>query len=79
MCLLVTQSCVTLCDPIDCSLPASSVHGILQARKLEWKKKKRKLEWEPFSSLGDVPNPEFEPRSLALKVDSLPSGPTGKS
>ena len=28
--------CLTLCDPMDCSLPASSVHGILQARTLEW-------------------------------------------
>ena len=30
------QSCLTLCDPRDCSLPGSSVHGILQARILEW-------------------------------------------
>ena len=30
------QSCLTLCDPMDCSLPGSSVHGILQARTLEW-------------------------------------------
>ena len=30
------QSCLTLCDPMDCSLPGSSVHGILQARILEW-------------------------------------------
>ena len=30
--VLVTQSCLTLCDPMDCSLPGSSVHGILQAR-----------------------------------------------
>ena len=34
--LKVTQSCPTLCDPMDCSLPGSSVHGILQARILEW-------------------------------------------
>ena len=33
---LVTQSCPTLCDPMDCGLPGSSVHGILQARILEW-------------------------------------------
>ena len=33
---LVTQSCPTLCDPMDCSLPGSSVHGIFQARILEW-------------------------------------------
>ena len=32
----VTQSCPTLCDPMDCSLPGSSVHGILQERILEW-------------------------------------------
>ena len=33
---LVTQSCPTLSDPVDCSPPGSSVHGILQARVLEW-------------------------------------------
>ena len=33
---LVAQSCPTLCDPMDCSQPGSSVHGILQARILEW-------------------------------------------
>ena len=33
--MLVTQSCQTLCDPMDCSPPGSSVHGILQARILE--------------------------------------------
>jgi len=32
----VTQSCPTLCDPMDCSLPGFSVHGIFQARVLEW-------------------------------------------
>ena len=32
----VTQSCPTLCDPMDCSLPGSSVHGILQAGGPEW-------------------------------------------
>ena len=32
----VTQSCPTLCDPMDCSLPGSSVHGIFQAIVLEW-------------------------------------------
>ena len=34
--MLVTQSCPTLCHSLDCSLPGSSVHGILQARILEW-------------------------------------------
>ena len=32
----VAQSCLTLRDPVDCSLPGSSVHGIFQARVLEW-------------------------------------------
>ena len=32
----VAQSCLTLCDPMDCSLPGSPIHGIFQARVLEW-------------------------------------------
>ena len=32
----VAQSCPTLSDPVDCSLPGSSIHGIFQARVLEW-------------------------------------------
>ena len=32
----VAQSCPTLCDPMDCTLPGSSVHGIFQARVMEW-------------------------------------------
>ena len=35
MLMLVAQLCLTLCDPMDCSSPSSSVHGILQARILE--------------------------------------------
>ena len=35
-CSLDPKSCLTLCDPTDCSPPGSSVHGILQARILEW-------------------------------------------
>ena len=35
-CAKLLQSCLTLCDPMDCSPPGSSVHGILQARTLEW-------------------------------------------
>ena len=34
--VLVTQLCLTLCDPVDCSLPDSSDHGIFQSRILEW-------------------------------------------
>ena len=36
ICVLVCQSCLTLCNPMDCSLPGSSVHGISQAKILEW-------------------------------------------
>ena len=32
----LAQSCLTFCNPVACSLPESSVHGILQATKLEW-------------------------------------------
>ena len=63
------QSCLTLGNPMDCSPPGSSVHGILQARILEW--------W-PFPSPGDLPNPGIEPGSPALQADSLPSEPPGK-
>ena len=35
VCLLVLQFCLTVCNPLDCSPPGSSVHGILQARILE--------------------------------------------
>ena len=38
----VAQSCPTLCDPMDCSLPGSSIHGIFQARVLEWDQKEEK-------------------------------------
>ena len=50
---------VWLCDPMGCSLPGSSVHGILQARILEWVRL-------PFPSPGDIPNPGIEPKSPAL-------------
>ena len=32
----IAQSCLTLSDPMDCNLPGSSIHGIFQARVLEW-------------------------------------------
>ena len=54
--VLVTQSCLTLCDPTDCSPPGISVHGVLQARILEW---------VVFLSPEDVPNPAIEPGSPA--------------
>ena len=68
--LIVTQSCLIHCDPMDGSPPGSSVHGILQARILEW-------EASHFSE--DLPDPEIEPCSPALQADSLQSEPPGKS
>ena len=46
----VTQSCPTLSDPMDCSLPGSSIHGIFQARVLEWGAKLLRM---PYMVLGD--------------------------
>ena len=68
VCVSVTQSCPTLCDPINCSLLGFSVHGILQTRIPEWAA-------IPFSS---NPGPGIELRSPALQTDSLPSEPLGK-
>ena len=51
----VAQLCPTLCDPVDCSPPGSSSHGILQARILEC--------GEPLPPPGDFPSPGTEPRS----------------
>ena len=65
---LVAKSCPTLCDPEECSLPASSVHGTLQARIRVW---------APFLSPRDLPNPGVEPVSPALQADSLPPSHTG--
>ena len=66
MCAKLLQSYLTLCDTMDCSLPGPSVHGILQARILEW---------VPCPSPGDLPNLGIEPRSRRLPADSLLSEP----
>ena len=55
--MLVTQSCLTLCDPMDYSPPGSSVYGILQEYWSELS----------FPPPGDAPHPETEPGSLALQ------------
>ena len=60
---------LTLCNPMDCSLPGPSVHGILQARILEWVA-------IPFP--GYHPNPGIKSRSPALQADSLSSGEAGE-
>ena len=59
---LKSLSCVWLCDLMDCSLPNSSVYGILQARILDGL---------PFPSPGDFLHPGMEPRSFVLQADSL--------
>ena len=63
ICRKELQSQPTLCDPRDCSLPGPSVHGISQARILEW---------VAMFCLGDLPNPRIESVSPALQADSLP-------
>ena len=65
----VTQSCPTPCDPMDCSLSGSSIHGIFQQEC-----------WSglPFPSPGDLPDPGIKPGSPTLQADALPSEPPGK-
>ena len=67
--VLVAQSCPTHCDPIDCSPPGSSVHGIPQERILEWL---------PFPSPGDLPDSGIKSGSPTLQADYLPSEPPEK-
>jgi len=66
--VLVTQSCLTLCDPMDCNPP-----GPLS---MEFS---RQEHWNglPFPSPGDLPNPGIKPGPPALQVDSLPAEPPG--
>ena len=68
--MLVTQSCLSLCNPMDCSSPGSSVYGILQARILEW---------VAISFYRGLPKWGIEPRSPALQADSLSSEPPGQT
>ena len=63
--MLIVQSCPILCDPMDCSPPGSSVHGIFQAGI-------------PCPSPGDLPNPGIEPGSPTWQAVSLPTEPPGK-
>ena len=65
----VSLLCLTLCDPMDGSLPGSSVQGF-----------PRQEYWSglPFPSPGDLSDPGIEPGTPALQADSLPSEPSGK-
>ena len=65
----VAQSCQTLCNPVNCSLLGFSVHGILQARILEW---------VAISFCRGSSHPGIKPGSPALQADVLPSEPPGK-
>ena len=69
VCVLSLSVMPALCNPMDCSLPGSSVHGI--SRQEYWSEL-------PCPPPGDLPNPGIEPRSHALLADSLPSEPPGK-
>ena len=62
----VSHSSVRLCDPVDCSPPGSSVHGI--SRQEYWS-------GLPVPSPGDLPDPGIKPRSPALWADALTSEP----
>ena len=64
------QSCPTLCDPMDCILPDSPVHGDSLGKNTGV--------GLPFPSPGDLPDPGIEPRFPALQADSLPSESPGK-
>ena len=67
--VLVTQSCPTPCNPMDCNPSGSFVHRILQAKILQWVAM-------PFSR--DLPDPGIKPRSPALQAESLLSEPQGR-
>ena len=69
VCVCVAQSCMTLCNPMDCSPPDTSVRN-LQARILVW---------VAIPSPGDLPDPGIEPGSPALQTNSLPSETPGKT
>ena len=67
---LLAQSCLTLCDPMDCSSPGSSVYGILQVIILEW------VAMSP-SRESSQPRDQTQTLSVAGRF-SLPSEPPGK-
>ena len=70
LCCVLTQSCPTLCSPMDCSPPGTSVHGDSPGKNT----------WSglPCSPPGDLPNPGMESRSPTLQADSLPAETPGR-
>ena len=69
-CCLISESCPTFCNPMNCGPPGPSVHGILQARILEW---------AAVPSSGGSSDPGIEPVSSALQADSLPLSHQGST
>ena len=66
----VAQLCPSFCKPVDCSPPGSSIHGLLQARILEW---------VAISFSRESSQPGIEPTSPAMQADALTSEPLGMS
>ena len=69
MIVLIVQSCLTLCHPMDYNLPGSSVDGIIPARMQSVL---------PFLFPGDLPDTGIKPGSAALQAESLSSEPQVK-
>ena len=66
----IAQLCLTLCEPMNCSLPGFFVSGIFQARILEW---------VAISFSRGSSQPRDQPRSPEFQADTLPSEPPGKT
>ena len=68
---LVAQSCLMLCDPMDCSLPSTSVHG-------DSPRENTPVNGLPCPPPGNLPNLGIKPRFAALQADSLPAELEGR-
>ena len=71
----VAQSCLTLCDPVDCSLPGSSAHGILQAVE-DWHKKRKagqlkRMEWESRNISTQYENLQYDKRVICKSEERI--------
>ena len=83
--VLVTQVCLALCDPMDCSPPCSSVHGILQARILEWvaisfsRGSSQPRDWTGVSYNREDPVKVLVTQSCPTLCDPVDCSPPGSS